>query len=190
MVQAARVIFGVGTDVVEIARIEQALERFGERFARRILCAPELKRFRGHRQPALPRQALRGEGGVHQGARHRHPRAGQLARRLGAQPAFGQAGARVFRGSQDTARNREDPALPPFPRRRARRRGRHGDPRIFSGQVVSTAAKSKAAARPGGDRRRRNRAHRRRPRAPAPSRGRRRDPLRAQLRESGATIKS
>jgi holo-[acyl-carrier protein] synthase len=45
-------IYGVGTDVVEIARIEQALARFGERFARRILCGPELKRFHGHRLPA------------------------------------------------------------------------------------------------------------------------------------------
>jgi holo-[acyl-carrier protein] synthase len=46
------VIFGVGTDVVEIGRIEKALERWGERFARRILCEPELKRFLSHRQPA------------------------------------------------------------------------------------------------------------------------------------------
>jgi holo-[acyl-carrier protein] synthase len=46
------VIFGVGTDVVEIERIEKALGRWGERFARRILCDPELKRFLAHRQPA------------------------------------------------------------------------------------------------------------------------------------------
>jgi holo-[acyl-carrier protein] synthase len=46
------VIYGVGTDVVEIARIEQALARFGARFARRILCESELKRFHGHRLPA------------------------------------------------------------------------------------------------------------------------------------------
>ena len=45
-------IYGVGTDAVEIVRIERALSRFGERFARRILCEPELGRFRGHRQPA------------------------------------------------------------------------------------------------------------------------------------------
>ena len=45
-------IYGVGTDVVEIVRIEAALERFGERFARRILCEPELARFGRHRQPA------------------------------------------------------------------------------------------------------------------------------------------
>jgi holo-[acyl-carrier protein] synthase len=46
------VIYGVGTDVVEIGRIAQALERFGERFARRILCPPELQRFQDHRLKA------------------------------------------------------------------------------------------------------------------------------------------
>ena len=45
-------IFGVGTDVVEIGRIEAALKRHGERFARRILCESELARFRSHRLPA------------------------------------------------------------------------------------------------------------------------------------------
>ena len=45
-------IYGVGTDLIAIRRIEKALKRFGERFAVRILCEPELKRFRGHRQPA------------------------------------------------------------------------------------------------------------------------------------------
>jgi holo-[acyl-carrier protein] synthase len=45
-------IYGVGTDVVDIGRIQKALERFGERFARKILCEPELKRFHGHRLPA------------------------------------------------------------------------------------------------------------------------------------------
>ena len=44
-------IFGVGTDVVEIGRIEKALARWGERFAERILCDPELSRFRNHKQP-------------------------------------------------------------------------------------------------------------------------------------------
>jgi len=44
-------IYGVGTDLIEIQRIDKALKRFGERFARRILCEPELKRFRAHRQP-------------------------------------------------------------------------------------------------------------------------------------------
>jgi len=44
-------IYGVGTDLIEIKRIERVLARFGDRFARRILCEPELKRFRAHRQP-------------------------------------------------------------------------------------------------------------------------------------------
>jgi holo-[acyl-carrier protein] synthase len=46
------VIYGVGTDIVEVARIENALARFGERFAKRILCESELKRFHAHRQKA------------------------------------------------------------------------------------------------------------------------------------------
>ena len=45
-------IYGVGTDVVEIDRIAKALARFGERFAKRILCPPELKRFEHHRLKA------------------------------------------------------------------------------------------------------------------------------------------
>jgi holo-[acyl-carrier protein] synthase len=46
------VIYGVGTDIVEIERIEKALERFGEKFAKRILCPPELRRYESHRQKA------------------------------------------------------------------------------------------------------------------------------------------
>ena len=45
-------IYGVGSDLVEIPRVERALARFGERFARRILCEPELRRFHGHAKPA------------------------------------------------------------------------------------------------------------------------------------------
>ncbi len=45
-------IYGVGSDLIEIPRVERALARFGERFARRILCEPELRRFRGHVKPA------------------------------------------------------------------------------------------------------------------------------------------
>jgi holo-[acyl-carrier protein] synthase len=46
------VIYGIGNDVVEIERIRNALGRFGERFARRILCPPELQRFAAHRLKA------------------------------------------------------------------------------------------------------------------------------------------
>ena len=44
-------IYGVGTDIIEIARVERVLARFGERFALRILCESEMHRFRAHRQP-------------------------------------------------------------------------------------------------------------------------------------------
>lgn len=44
-------IYGVGTDLIEIRRVESVLRRFGDRFARRILCEPELRRFREHKQP-------------------------------------------------------------------------------------------------------------------------------------------
>lgn len=45
-------IYGVGTDLIEIPRVERVLARFGVRFAQRILCEPELRRFRSHAKPA------------------------------------------------------------------------------------------------------------------------------------------
>jgi holo-[acyl-carrier protein] synthase len=45
-------ILGIGTDLVEIHRIERALARFGDRFAQRILVERELERFRRHKKPA------------------------------------------------------------------------------------------------------------------------------------------
>jgi holo-[acyl-carrier protein] synthase len=46
-------IYGIGTDLVELARIAQALERFGDAFPRRILMPRELEDFRrrGARNP-------------------------------------------------------------------------------------------------------------------------------------------
>ncbi|QPG07239.1 holo-ACP synthase [Salinimonas marina] len=44
-------IAGIGTDIVELSRIEQALAR-GDRLARRILTPAELERFAAHSQPA------------------------------------------------------------------------------------------------------------------------------------------
>lgn len=45
-------IIGIGTDLCEIGRVQRALDRHGERFARKILIEPELDRFRQHRKPA------------------------------------------------------------------------------------------------------------------------------------------
>lgn len=45
-------IVGIGTDLCEIDRVQRALDRYGERFARKILVDAELERFRRHRKPA------------------------------------------------------------------------------------------------------------------------------------------
>lgn len=45
-------IVGVGTDLIEVNRIESALARWGERFARKILVDHEFERFSRHRKPA------------------------------------------------------------------------------------------------------------------------------------------
>ena len=45
-------IIGIGTDLCEIGRIEQALARHGERFARRVLVELEFERYLKHRKPA------------------------------------------------------------------------------------------------------------------------------------------
>jgi holo-[acyl-carrier protein] synthase len=44
-------IFGVGTDVVEVARIQATYERFGEHFVQRILMDEELDLFRRSKWP-------------------------------------------------------------------------------------------------------------------------------------------
>lgn len=44
-------IFGVGTDVVELSRIQATYDRFGERFVRRLLMEEELELFRRSKFP-------------------------------------------------------------------------------------------------------------------------------------------
>ncbi len=39
-------IFGIGTDIVRVARMQQDIDRFGERFAERILTSDELREYR------------------------------------------------------------------------------------------------------------------------------------------------
>lgn len=46
------VIFGIGTDIVRVDRIARSLQRFGERFARRILTDKEQKDFAQSKSPA------------------------------------------------------------------------------------------------------------------------------------------
>jgi holo-[acyl-carrier protein] synthase len=42
-------IYGIGTDIMQISRIEAALQRYGDRFAERILGPQELQRFHRRR---------------------------------------------------------------------------------------------------------------------------------------------
>ncbi len=44
-------IFGVGTDIVELVRVQQTYERFGERFVERLLMPEERELFEASRQP-------------------------------------------------------------------------------------------------------------------------------------------
>lgn len=44
-------ILGLGTDIVEIARIEAVIARSGDRLAQRVLCASEWALYQAHQQP-------------------------------------------------------------------------------------------------------------------------------------------
>jgi len=45
-------IFGIGTDVVRLERIREVHEKYGERFAERLLLPVELAAFRDYNRPA------------------------------------------------------------------------------------------------------------------------------------------
>lgn len=44
-------IYGIGIDVISVARVAAALQRFGDRFAQRILAERELQDFRRRKAP-------------------------------------------------------------------------------------------------------------------------------------------
>jgi holo-[acyl-carrier protein] synthase len=46
------VIHGIGTDIVSVARMQSNLDRYGDRFARRILTEHEYAQYRGILHPA------------------------------------------------------------------------------------------------------------------------------------------
>ena len=45
-------IIGIGTDLAKVSRLEASLERFGDRFAGRILAPVEMTEYQGHAHPA------------------------------------------------------------------------------------------------------------------------------------------
>ena len=68
----ARMILGLGSDLVDIRRIEKVLARHGDRFIERIFTADRDRQGRAARDPDRHlRQALRRQGSLLQGARHR-----------------------------------------------------------------------------------------------------------------------
>ena len=65
-----RMILGLGNDLCDIRRIEQTLERFGDRFLDRVFTEAERKRAFAKARPGRhARQALRRQGSLRQGAR-------------------------------------------------------------------------------------------------------------------------
>ncbi|MBT8144706.1 MAG: holo-ACP synthase [Gammaproteobacteria bacterium] len=44
-------IYGIGTDILRVDRVEQAYERFGDRFARRILMPQEYEDYSSYKRP-------------------------------------------------------------------------------------------------------------------------------------------
>ncbi|HVL57864.1 MAG TPA: holo-ACP synthase [Burkholderiaceae bacterium] len=69
-------IYGIGTDIVVVSRIERLLERHGERFARRVLGPDEMREYL--------RRLGRGSAGAARAARY-------LAKRFAAKEAFSKA---------------------------------------------------------------------------------------------------
>ncbi len=68
-------IVGIGSDLCDIRRIEETLERFGERFLARCFTEVERRQLGAPgRARRLLRQALRRQGGLRQGAGHRAAR--------------------------------------------------------------------------------------------------------------------
>lgn len=51
-------IYGIGTDIIQISRIEAALARNGERFAEKILGPEELEKYR-HRKAKVQARGIR-----------------------------------------------------------------------------------------------------------------------------------
>ena len=63
-------IYGIGVDLVKVARIERVLSHYGDRFCARVFTGREIAYCRGKSWAASGlRHALRGQGGLLQGVR-------------------------------------------------------------------------------------------------------------------------
>ena len=130
--QRGDMIIGVGTDLIDIRRIERTLARFGERFLDRVFTAAERARAESAARPrGRLRQALRGQGSLRQSARHRLPPGRVLARHRRAQSAERPTGPAVERRRGIAARGpdaaRHERTHRPQPDRRTAARPGRGD---------------------------------------------------------------
>ncbi len=66
-------ILGLGTDIVEIARIEAVIARSGDRLARRVLSDHEWSIWEQHQQPVRFGETLCGQGSGGESAGNRDP---------------------------------------------------------------------------------------------------------------------
>jgi holo-[acyl-carrier protein] synthase len=48
----SKMILGLGIDIIEVARVAASVERFGERFVKRLLLSDEIAYCQSHRNPA------------------------------------------------------------------------------------------------------------------------------------------
>ena len=66
-------IVGIGSDLCNIERIQKSLDRWGDKFLNRVFTEIERAKAasRPHTTRRHPRQALRRQGGLLQGGRHR-----------------------------------------------------------------------------------------------------------------------
>ena len=105
MAGRAPMIFGIGVDVLEAARIKKVLARFGDHFVDRLLMPAERAQLGAHEAArAIHRHALRRQGSHRQGhghglrARHLDPRRRRRAERAGASPKW-----RIRRAAKECA---------------------------------------------------------------------------------------
>ena len=90
MAAEPRMIIGLGSDIVDVRRIERVIARHGDRFLDRVFTAGRAGQGRTARQPHRNlRQAFRRQGGLRQSARHRFPPRRVLARHRRGQSAVG-----------------------------------------------------------------------------------------------------
>jgi pyridoxine 5-phosphate synthase len=85
-------IIGIGSDLIDIRRVAKVIERHGDRFLDRIFTDAERAKAGAPRQEREDGggdlcQALRRQGGLFQGARHRNPARRLVARHGGGEPA-------------------------------------------------------------------------------------------------------